>query len=67
MMILYETKACISCGEKSNIQLDEDKFQAWRQGEYVQNVWPEKSADDRELLITGTHPKCWDEMFGEAE
>ncbi len=66
MLITYQTKPCPYCHHTSNIQLDEDKLQAWRQGEHVQNVWPEKSADNRELLITGTHPKCWDEMFGEA-
>lgn len=66
MKISYETKACISCGLKSIIKLDEAKFQAWQQGEHVQNVWPEKSADERELLITGTHGTCWDKMFGEV-
>lgn len=65
-MISYETKPCISCGEKSIIELDNDKFVAWISGEHVQNVWPEKTADERELLITGTHGTCWDEMFGEV-
>ncbi len=67
MLITYQTKPCRYCHHTSRVQLDEDKFQAWQKGEYVQNVWPEKSPDDRELLITGTHPKCWDEMFGEGE
>jgi len=66
MMISYETKPCTSCGEKSIVELDEDKFVAWRHGEHVQNVWPEKSPDERELLITGTHGTCWNKMFGEA-
>ncbi len=62
----YETNPCISCGERSIIELDEDKFHRWMGGEHVQNVWPEMSADKRELLITGTHGKCWDKMFGET-
>jgi hypothetical protein len=24
-------------------------------------------ASDRELLITGTHPACWEKMFSEFE
>ena len=66
MLITYQTKPCPVCHHTSRVQLDEAKIQAWRGGKHVQNVWPEKSPDERELLITGTHPKCWDKMFGEA-
>lgn len=63
--IKYETKACVVCGEKSLIELDGKKYHRWTEGgEHVQNVWPEKTADERELLITGTHPDCWNNMFG---
>ena len=66
MMISYLTKPCIGCHEPSIVELDKDKLKAWEQGDHVQIVWPEKSADERELLITGTHGTCWDKMFGEV-
>ena len=62
-MITFETQPCMNCEERSLIDLDEKKFQRWTGGEVIQNVWPELSAGDRELLITGTHPSCWDSMF----
>ncbi len=65
-MITFETDPCIVCKERSLIDLDVKKYQRWTGGggtEHVQNVWPEWSAGDRELLITGTHSSCWDEMF----
>ena len=34
-----------------------------QRGELIQEALPELSADQRELLISGTCPKCWDELF----
>jgi len=30
-------------------------------------MFPELIPDQRELLISGTHPACWDVMFAEVE
>ena len=30
---------------------------------YVQDIFPHISKEECEMLITGTHPKCWDEML----
>ena len=65
-MVFYETKSCTVCHKTSKVALQKASFIRWRDGEHVQNVWPEMTPDERELLITGTHPKCWDEMFGKA-
>ena len=63
----FITNPCPLCGKTSTVEIEQDKMDRWRQGEYVQNVFPEWTADERELLITGTHPKCWDEMFEQDE
>jgi hypothetical protein len=55
---------CPVCKVRNEIKLDRSKFIRWRTSEHVQNVWPELDANDRELLVTGTHPACWDAMFG---
>ena len=63
----YETKRCIVCQVRTRISLDKARLDRWTGGEHVQNVWPDKDADFRELLITGTHPACWDKMFEDAD
>jgi len=65
--LVAQTNACIVCGQSSLLNLDTDKLMRWKSGERVQTVWPEWSSDQRELLITGTHPKCWEQMFGGDE
>lgn len=63
----YNTKACMVCGKTSQLIVELEDFQMWRSGVAVQDVWPDWTPDQRELLITGTHPECWDEMFKEEE
>lgn len=63
-MTLYTTKKCQVCGKQSELQLDPTKVQRWEDGVHVQNVWPEMSPEDRELLISGTHPHCWNQLMG---
>lgn len=58
-------RTCCFCDGSTAIVLDKDKFDRWLYGEWVQNVWPELSADDREMLVTGTHAECWDKLFEE--
>lgn len=61
------TPRCIVCGESSIVEIDKEKFDRWQAGENVQDVFPEISADQREMLITGTHPACWEKAFGGSE
>lgn len=53
------------CGQTSILELDPVKVDRWQSGEFVQVVWPEMTPDERELLISGTHPACWEELFPE--
>lgn len=32
-------------------------------GAHAQEAFPNMSIELREQIISGTHPKCWDEMF----
>lgn len=38
-------------------------LKAYSRGELIQNAFPELNDDDRERLISGYHPVCWDIMF----
>lgn len=55
---------CVECTRPSKVEgLQLDAVIAWQQGEFIQNAFPRLSADDREIMISGTHPTCWDKMF----
>lgn len=58
---------CPFCGHANFIEVHEDDYWRWQDGALVQNAFPYLSADEREMLISGICPKCWDGMFGEEE
>jgi hypothetical protein len=63
----FVTNPCIVCQKRSTLEIDRERYERWAGGELVQNVWPEWTPDEREMLITGTHGECWEAMFSEEE
>ena len=56
---------CPFCQKTAQIEVVAEEFEDWQAGELIQNAMPNLDADSREQLISGTCPKCWDEMFGD--
>jgi hypothetical protein len=63
-LVTVETKRCMHCGETGQLEVSSNGLAMRQAGAYVQDSFPELSAPLREQLITGTHPECWEEMFG---
>jgi len=56
---------CHFCQEVNEIEnVPVQGFANWQRGELIQNALPELNTDQRELLISGICPKCWDERLG---
>lgn len=62
-LMSVETKPCSMCGKTSFLVVSEDSFRDWRSGALVQDAFPSLNCGDRELLMTGTHPECWDVLW----
>jgi hypothetical protein len=58
---------CQLCHKTSDFTLDAEKVERWRAGEFIQDVFPELTANQREQIISGVHPKCWDILFPDDE
>lgn len=59
------TKPCIMCGETSTLKMLVHHYLEWKNGGLLDRVCPEMPKETREMLISGTHPDCWDKMFQE--
>lgn len=66
-MIAYTSPCCPVCGSATEVLFTEEEWKRYQTIKFIQDALPHWSADKRELLLTGTHPECWDEMFGEEE
>lgn len=65
--IVIKTKACPVCGNYELWSLDRKAVERWQAGENIQNVFPDMSPSDREVMISGTHPECWSKLFSMEE
>ena len=72
---MVHTKTCIVCGQAGFIMLETEKWERYKAAQddhslpsqHVQDVWPEMPAGMREQITSGTHSRCWDELFGDDE
>ena len=59
---------CKKCEVVNELEVDFENFIAWQSRKMlIQEAFPTLDADQRELLISGICPKCWDEMFPPEE
>jgi hypothetical protein len=65
--ITIQTNACIYCGKSSLVQMTRVDYMWFNSGLMAQEALPKWTADQRELLISGTHPECWAHMFSELD
>ena len=64
----FVQKICIHCNDEVFFLMTQDQYDRWAKNlEYAQDVFPDTAPDIREWMISGTHPKCWDEMFPEED
>lgn len=61
------TKPCTVCGQTSVLTLSDVEWAAYRTEANIQKALPHWSTEQRELLITGTHPVCWQQLTADDE
>lgn len=61
------TNRCIHCGGRNRILLYTTDLEKYANGDFIQDAFYYLNADDRELIQTGTHKQCWDEIFQKKE
>ena len=65
--VTTQTRPCVVCGVATYVMVPSDRFAAYGRGAHVQDLWPEATKDERELVVTGTHPECWAATFGSGD
>ncbi len=66
-MVEYRTRRCLHCGETSTLTLPRQGYEAWQGHALLQEAFPNMEAPIREMLISGTHPECWEELFRDED
>ena len=61
-VIVFRT--CPFCKKEQRKEYPIEGYTRFMQGAHVQDCFPDMTPDDREFLITGICPTCWDLTFG---
>ena len=61
--IIVITCICPICGQEEEVPVYAEDYADWENGELIQNAFPYLSANQRERLMTGICPDCWDNLF----
>ena len=62
------SKTCMVCVSDTLIKLSDEAYHLYFiEDNYVQDVWPNLEPDLREIVISGTHPECWNSVFGNED
>lgn len=61
------TDNCRLCQKTVSVSLSKVALLAWNSGEYIQDVAPDLSADEREFLISQTCGECFDAMWEDSD
>lgn len=52
-----------NCGKTFMLAVTEKEFDNWEDGMLIQDAMPSLTLEERELLISGTCPQCWEAMM----
>lgn len=58
---------CPFCGSVSSVSVEKGDYLNWQAGMMAQDAFPYLSSEEREMLISGICPTCWDNTFGSDE
>lgn len=67
MIIMEKTSPVTGKSNTMVINANATQVEAWVNGMLIQDAMPEATVDQREFLISGCTPECWDSMFPSEE
>ena len=56
-------KKCPNCHKPSSVEVLVSEFEAYQRGGLLHEAFASLNADEREIVKTGIHSACWDDMF----
>lgn len=65
--VKFTTPPCQVCSKTSEVELDAEKVRHWQGGAFIQDVFPELTDDQRELIISSTPRASRSDLFGEED
>lgn len=66
-IVCVECPPCPRCKKSAKIHVAQADLDRWVNGTLIQNAFKYLNDDEREMMITGYHPACWEKTFGGSQ
>ena len=63
-MVSVKTK-CRQCGKEVILKVYKEDIVKYQNGELIQRAFPYLTAGEREMLISGICPDCWEKLWSD--
>lgn len=60
-------KECPICHKLQTIEVQVSQYNRWMAGENIQIAFPNLTPDQREILMSGICPECWEKIFPDED
>ena len=60
-------RICPYCGRLQILEVNENQYNDYLAGKPIQVAFPDSSPDDRELILSGICPECWEDILKDEE
>lgn len=60
--VVLTTPRCGMCGKTGAVEVSAEGYLARTNGALIQDAFPDLDKALREQIVSGTHPKCWEQM-----
>ena len=60
-------RECPHCHKLQIINVDDNQYNDWLAGKNIQRAFPDLSPNQREILMSGICPECWEEIFPDED
>ena len=54
---------CPKCGKLQTVKVEQSQYHRWMAGENIQKAMPNLTPNEREVLLSGICPECWEKIF----
>jgi hypothetical protein len=67
VLMAVVTPPCFYCGAGGMMKVSSEGYLKRLNGAAIQEAYPDLSAGEREQMMTGTHPACWNAAYGKGK
>ena len=62
-MKISVNRVCPKCNKLQTVKVEQSQYYDWVAGKNIQIAFPNLSANQREILMSGICPECWEKIF----